>query len=193
MQLQVQILSSPLRNSAYNKEDEMSEQAIENEIQAKGLKAPRLCPSDIDEAIVGETFTVLPSWKVMICELTLRNGFTVRGEAATVSKENFNTEIGEKISRENARNKVWELEGYLLQERIFNTNNTFTFYDRLIIERNELGEKLKKLIAFIQGDKFNELPDEDQLLLREQGDAMSNYVDALDKRIEVIESRTANT
>ena len=171
----------------------MPEQAIENEIQAKGLKAPRLCPTDIDNAIVGETFTVLPSGKVMVCELTLRNGFTVRGEAATVSKENFNTEIGEKISRENARNKVWELEGYLLQERIFNTRNTFTFYDRLIIERYELGEKLKKLVAFIQGDKFKELPNEDQLLLREQGDAMSNYFDALDKRIEVIESRTANT
>jgi len=54
----------------------------------------------------------------MVCELTLRNGFTVRGEAATVSKENFNVAIGERISRENAREKVWELEGYLLQQRI---------------------------------------------------------------------------
>lgn len=96
----------------------MSEQSIEAEIQSKGLNAPRLCPADIDAAIVGETFTTLPSGKVMVCELTLRNGFTVRGEAATVSKENFNAEIGEKISRENVRNKVWELEGYLLQQRI---------------------------------------------------------------------------
>lgn len=101
----------------------MSEQAIENEIQAKGLKAPRLCPADIDRVITGETFTVLPSGKVMVCELTLRNGFAVRGEAATVSKENFNTEIGEKISRENARNKVWELEGYLLQQFLFERSN----------------------------------------------------------------------
>lgn len=96
----------------------MSEQAIEQEIQEKGLNAPRLTPSDIDAAIVGETFTTLPSGKVMVCELTLRNGFTVRGEAATVSKANFNEEIGKKISRENARNKVWELEGYLLQEKL---------------------------------------------------------------------------
>lgn len=96
----------------------MSEQAIEQEIQEKGLNAPRLTPSDIDAAIVGETFTTLPSGKVMVCELTLRNGFAVRGEAATVSKANFNEEIGKKISRENARNKVWELEGYLLQEKL---------------------------------------------------------------------------
>lgn len=95
------------------------EQVIEAEIQAKGLTAPRLTPSDIDAAIVGESFTVLPSGKVMVCELTLRNGFTVRGESATVSKENFNAEIGQKISRENARNKVWELEGYLLQQKLF--------------------------------------------------------------------------
>ena len=96
----------------------MSEQEIENEIQAKGLNAPRLSPADIDAAIVGETFTTLPSGKVMVCELTLRNGFTVRGEAATVSKENFNEEIGQRISRDNARSKVWELEGYLLQEKL---------------------------------------------------------------------------
>lgn len=96
----------------------MNEQSIEQEIKSKGLNAPRLSPADIDAAIVDETYTTMPSGKVMVCELTLRNGFTVRGEAATVSKANFNEEIGRKISRENARNKVWELEGYLLQQRI---------------------------------------------------------------------------
>lgn len=96
----------------------MSEQSIENAIKEKGLNAPRLSPADIDSVIAGETFTVLPSGKVMVCELTLRNGFTVRGEAACVSKANFNEEIGKAVSRENARKKVWELEGYLLQERL---------------------------------------------------------------------------
>lgn len=97
----------------------MNDQAIEQEIQAKGLNAPRLTPASIDAVIVNETFTTLPSGKVMVCELTLRNGFTVRGEAATVSKANFDEEIGQRISRENARSKVWEMEGYLLQERLY--------------------------------------------------------------------------
>lgn len=97
----------------------MNDQAIEKEIQAKGLNAPRLTPASIDAVIVDETFTTLPSGKVMVCELTLRNGFTVRGEAATVSKANFDEEIGQRISRENARSKVWEMEGYLLQERLY--------------------------------------------------------------------------
>ena len=96
-----------------------NEQEIEQAIVEKGLTAPRLTPAGVLAAIVSESFTVLPSGKVMVCELTLRNGFTVRGDAATVSKENFNVAIGERISRENAREKVWELEGYLLQQRIY--------------------------------------------------------------------------
>jgi hypothetical protein len=90
----------------------------EEMIQERGLNAPRLTPEKIDSVIVDETYTTLPSGKVMVCELTLRNGFTVRGEAAVVSKANFNEDVGRKISRENARAKVWELEGYLLQESL---------------------------------------------------------------------------
>lgn len=95
-----------------------SEAALELKIQATAPIAPRLCPQDIDAAIVSETFTVLPSGRVTVCELTLRNGFTVRGESAVISIENFSAEIGRKVARENARNKVWELEGYLLKERL---------------------------------------------------------------------------
>lgn len=97
----------------------MSEAEIEKEIQERNLNAPRLTPSDIDFVIVGETFTILPSGKSMICELTLRNGFTVRGDASVVSKANFNEEVGRKVSREKARNEIWQLEGYLLQQRLF--------------------------------------------------------------------------
>ncbi len=95
----------------------MSEQTIENEIQEKGLNAPRLTPADIDAKIKGKTFTNLPSGKCTICEITLLNGYTIRGEAACVSPANFNQEIGNKISYENARDKIWQLEGYLLQEK----------------------------------------------------------------------------
>lgn len=172
----------------------MSEQSIENEIKSKGLNAPRLKPSDIDAAIVGETFTVLPSGKVMVCELTLRNGFTVRGEAATVSKENFDNEIGQKISRENARNKVWELEGYLLQQTVFESGKSVqqTFMDRLRIERNELADKHKKLCKFIDTPNFASLPAEDQCLLIQQESEMDSYLHTLEKRIALIESRTSN-
>lgn len=110
--------------------DIKNEQEIEKKINEKGLNAPRLNPDKIDEVIMSKTFTVLPSGKCMICELTLLNGFTVRGESASVSKENFDEEIGRDISYKDARNKVWQLEGYLLQEKMYlsetGTNNDLT-------------------------------------------------------------------
>lgn len=96
-----------------------NEAEIENRIQALRLNAPRLTPQSIDNVIIDKTFTVLPSGKCMICELTLKNGFTVRGESSCVSKANFNQEIGERISFENARNAIWQLEGYALQEKLY--------------------------------------------------------------------------
>lgn len=95
-----------------------SEQKIEQEIQEKGLNAPRLTPNHIDSVIVGETYTNLPDGRTVVCQLTLRNGYTVNGTSACVSKENFNQDIGNNIARENAREKIWQLEGYLLKEKL---------------------------------------------------------------------------
>lgn len=97
------------------------EQRIEQMMRERGLTAPKVTPEHVNSVIVNETYTVLPSGKVMVCELTLKNGFTVRGEACTVSKENFNEEIGRDISFRNARDKIWELEGYLLQQRLYDS------------------------------------------------------------------------
>ena len=101
-----------------------TESEIEYAIVEKGLTAPRLTPERIDSVIVSETYTKLPSGKVLVCELTLANGFTVRGEAAVVSPENFNYDIGKTISRKNARDKIWELEGYLLQDNLYQTRKS---------------------------------------------------------------------
>lgn len=94
------------------------EKAIEAEIQAKGLNAPRLSPEKIDAVIVGEDYHVFPGTTLTVCCLKLRNGFTVTGESAAASPENFNEEIGRKIARSNAREKIWPLEGYLLREKL---------------------------------------------------------------------------
>jgi hypothetical protein len=95
-----------------------NEQKIEAEIQAKGLNAPRLNPEMIDAAIVSEQYHVFHGTTLTVCALTLRNGFIVTGESAAASPANFDQAIGRKIARENARNKIWALEGYLLRERL---------------------------------------------------------------------------
>jgi hypothetical protein len=72
----------------------------------------------VEAQVVDKTFTLLPSGKKMICELTLKNGFTVTGEAGVVDKENFVQEIGERLSYQRALDNVWPLLGYEMQTRL---------------------------------------------------------------------------
>lgn len=122
------------------------EQKIEQEIQDKGLTAPRITPQRIDSIIAsvhyftaGDGFTgaltateefnalsddqrfvdVPPQLDLLtFCVIVLKNGFTVTGESACASPENFDAEIGKKIAYKNAREKIWLLEGYLLKEKL---------------------------------------------------------------------------
>lgn len=95
-----------------------NEQEIEQELQAKGLTAPRLSPADIDAVIVEEDYYVFPNTTFTVCLLTLVNGFNVSGYSAAASPENFDVEIGKKVAKDNARSKIWSLEGYLLKQRL---------------------------------------------------------------------------
>lgn len=94
------------------------ETKLEADLQAKGLNAPRLSPDDIDACIVSEAYHVFPGTTLTVCCLTLRNGFNVTGTSAAASPANFDPAIGEQIARRNARERIWELEGYLLRERL---------------------------------------------------------------------------
>ena len=96
----------------------MNEQQVEQEIQDKGLTAARVTPEKVDATITGEEYHVFPGTSLTVCCLTLRNGFTVTGESACASPENFDAELGKKIARQNARDKIWALEGYALRERL---------------------------------------------------------------------------
>jgi hypothetical protein len=95
-----------------------SEAAIEKEIQDKGLNAPRLTPALIDAAIKSEDYHIFPGTTLTVCALTLQNGFIVTGESAAASPANFDVELGRKIARDNARNKIWAFEGYLLRQKL---------------------------------------------------------------------------
>jgi len=112
--------------------------AVEQEIKAKGLVAPRVTPADITaniidvlyftayEASVGQElapadrpYTASQAHRLLtFCVLTLRNGFMVTGESACASPENFDAEIGRKIALENAKQKIWPLMGYALKEKL---------------------------------------------------------------------------
>lgn len=116
----------------------MKDQAIEQEIVAKGKTAPRVTPADIAANIASEHYFTAYDGVVghycagsveaqaapksldllTFCVLVLKNGFTVTGESACASPENFDAEIGRKIARENAVQKMWPLMGYELKQRL---------------------------------------------------------------------------
>lgn len=130
----------------------MSDKDIEQEIQAKGLTAPRVTPADIEAEIASEhCFTaaegVIGAFAaggmeqnrgeflvraevagpevlhqnlglLTFCVLRLRNGFTVTGESACASPENFDAEMGRKIARQNAVAKIWPLLGFRLRDKL---------------------------------------------------------------------------
>lgn len=125
----------------------MDSNAINNEqeINEKGLTAPRVTPADIDAEILSEHYftakdgregavsagtyagrenphdndgELLPLGLLTFCVLILRNGFTVTGESACASPENFDAELGRKIARQHAVDKVWPLLGFRLRDRL---------------------------------------------------------------------------
>lgn len=112
-----------------------SDAGIERLIQAKGKTAPRVTPADIEANIRAETyFTAFDGFMaddrdmavqdadalklLTFCVLVLRNGFTVTGESACASPENFDAEVGRKIARQNAVQKIWPLMGYELRSKL---------------------------------------------------------------------------
>jgi hypothetical protein len=193
----------------------MNDQQIESEIQAKGLTAPRITPADIEANIVKEVYftaaegiaghatmtgdhskTITSEHTLLtFCVLTLRNGFTVTGESACASPENFDAEIGRKIARTNAVQKIWPLMGYELKCRLAReaaikcrlareAAKPAGFQDRVRAEAAELDERIKKLAAFLPSDIFGSLPKDEQDRLTAQLAAIQDYSGCLAERIQ---------
>lgn len=192
-----------------------TDQAIEQEIQAKGKTAPRVTPADIEANIVGEVYftaadgyrsspcydpnghaheplpTPAPLELLTFCVLVLRNGFTVTGESACASPENFDPEIGRKVARANAVAKVWPLMGYELKSRLVAgaaaKASPTDFRDRVRAEAAELQGRIDKLASFLPSDTFNNLPKEEQSRLTAQLASMQDYSNCLAERIRAFQ------
>jgi hypothetical protein len=191
----------------------MNDQSIEQEIQTKGKTAPRVTPADIEANIVTSVyFTAQDGLRssdpdfaqyspksldlLTFCVLVLKNGFTVTGESACASPENFDAEIGRKIARQNAVQKIWPLMGYELRSKLMNDAGTLItqptstdpalppHQQRVVQEKQELDEKLGKLNAFITSSPiFANLDMDEQSRLQRQAHHMEYYSSTLGERI----------
>ena len=137
----------PQRKTTVNKNTSprTDDAGIEHLIQAKGKTAARITPSDLQANIVGEYYFTARNGVqdafhlqdeltrqigahaeldlLTFCVLVLKNSFTVTGESACASPENFDAEIGRKIARQNAEQKIWPLLGFLLKEKLHAENS----------------------------------------------------------------------
>lgn len=122
----------------------MDDQAIEQQLQALGKTAPRITPADVEANILEAHYCTAyeaaeaaqfhramggtgpmdppkphPALALFtICTLVLKNGFVVTGESACASPENFNAELGQRLARAKAIDKVWPLMGYELRSQL---------------------------------------------------------------------------
>ncbi len=82
---------------------------------------PKVTKDSIEAKIAKTDYLVLPDSTVTLCNITLKNGYSVRGESACVDPRNFNVEIGKGLAYKQAFDKLWPLEGYLLAEHRYQT------------------------------------------------------------------------
>lgn len=128
----------------------------EQELNEKAV-APRVTLKSLEAQIIAETYgrgsdlgagsnPEHPSLGLLtFCVLTLKNGFTVTGQSACASPENYDEDIGRRVARGDAIRQVWALMGYQLRTKLNDL--------KLINEQDaNLGEALTRMTAFTLGN-----------------------------------------
>jgi hypothetical protein len=77
----------------------------------------KVTANDLFDKIKKVQYIRIPDTTTTICYLTMQNGFTILGQSGCVDPKEYNAALGEKYAYENAVEKIWQLEGYLLAER----------------------------------------------------------------------------
>lgn len=119
-----------------------AEQALESQIQAKGLTvAPRVTPAVID-AMIASTELIKIDDVGMFAFLRLHNGIKVVGKnLGPVSPENYNEDLAKQLAVRDARDQLWPLAGFLLAEDIHRGNRPLTQ------EQRELPDHVQQVLG----------------------------------------------
>lgn len=134
------------------------------------------------------TFTN-PAGTLTHCVITLPCGYTVTGESACVDPANYDKELGEKYALEQAVEKLWPLEGYLLANDIYRAKKPTSYASRMIFEQSDLREKLDKLYDLSSKPQPSFINDREWELLLDQRDYMTEYFNILELRINIALSK----
>ncbi|EGF19231.1 MULTISPECIES: Gp49 family protein [Haemophilus] len=133
----------------------------------------------IKSQIANVEYHQLTGTTITISVITLKSGFTVTGESACVDPNNFDVEIGNKIAYENAFDKLWQLFGFELKQKIGGD-----WMYRLHRERSELAERIDALKEFLNSKEIITICEHN--VLKQQEKVMSQYLAILDARLAQI-------
>jgi len=78
----------------------------------------KVTQQNVMDEVQKSTYTILPDGITTICQITMKNGYTVIGKSACADPAEFNAAEGEKWAWQDALRQVWPLLGYALRERL---------------------------------------------------------------------------
>ena len=81
--------------------------------------------------------------KTTIVSAKLPNGFVIVESSSCVDPENYDVKTGEGICRSRIINKIWELEGYKLQDEIYRKSQPRDVRDRTIQDLIDSGYEIR--------------------------------------------------
>ena len=173
-----------------------AEQALEQEIVAKGLtKAPRVTPAAL-EAMIKTTELIKIEPSIILCVLTLHNGLTVVGKnLGSVSPENYDEELGKQLAMRDARDQLWPLAGFMLAEDIHRGNRPLTQEQRELPDHvqqvigvmYQLASRLQGITDFLENDDAVAaagVPDEEVSDLNETAVLLGRLVAVYQRRLD---------
>ena len=115
----------------------MTNTVSETELAEKAV-APRVTLIDVEGSIVSEHYFTAAEGELgkryvnnedvlgvpnelellTFCVLVLKNGYTVVGQSACADPKNYNRDLGQRIARSDAVNRIWPLLGYELKTKL---------------------------------------------------------------------------
>ena len=112
------------------------------------LKSPaaRITEKDITNKIASVEYYKLGQ-TVTVCNITLDNGFSVRGESACVMPENYNQEIGQTYAYKKAFSKLWDFLGFMLAEDNWRRHSAAVTTEAAPVTITESGDQLQETTA----------------------------------------------
>lgn len=100
--------------------DQVVEDALQQQLNKINKEKNYLTEKDINDVITNIEYNCVPNTHITICVLTLINGAKVLGKNyGSIDPDRNNEVMGKEYAFKEAVEKVWELEGYLLRQRLY--------------------------------------------------------------------------